>query len=234
VQTGKMAALGQLSAGITHELNQPLAAIRTLSDNAAVFAQRGRIAEAASNLSMISQLVDRMGKITGQLKGFARKSTAAAKPVEVGQAIANALFIVDQRVRKEHVYVRVSAPGEGLLALCDENRLEQVLVNLYVNALDAMADLPNKVLEIKADADGDRVTIRVRDHGTGIRGDVMPNLFTPFFTPKAPGVGLGLGLAISAGIVRDFGGALKVANIPGAGAEFVVELKRAVTEHADA
>jgi two-component system C4-dicarboxylate transport sensor histidine kinase DctB len=121
-----------------------------------------------------------------------------------------------------------------LFAFGDDNRLEQVLINLYVNALDAMVDSPNKVLEIKAAAEGERVTIRVRDHGPGIPGDADTQPVHAVLHHEAGGIGLGLGLAISAGIVRDFGGALKVANIPGAGAEFVVELKRAATEPANA
>jgi two-component system C4-dicarboxylate transport sensor histidine kinase DctB len=233
VQAGKMAALGQISAGITHELNQPLAAIRTLSDNAAVLAERGRLGEVQANLVMISQLIDRMGKITGQLKAFARKSTAALVPVSLRQAVGNALFIVDQRVQKEGVAVEQHFPRENIKALCDANRLEQVLVNLFANALDAMTGFQERRLQISVSHDGDRVLVRVRDSGPGISANVLANLFVPFFTTKEPGVGLGLGLAISAGIVREFGGTIKAGNPAEGGAEFVIELKAAPRENAD-
>jgi two-component system C4-dicarboxylate transport sensor histidine kinase DctB len=227
VQAGKMAALGQMSAGITHELNQPLAAIRTMSDNAAVLLQRGRTADAAVNLATIGDLVDRMGKITGQLKSFARKSAVELTAVPVRQAVANALFIVDRRLRNENVTVDQRFPQHDVRALCVGNRLEQVLINLITNALDAMAATPLRLISISVREAGGRVLISVRDSGTGIAADVLPNLFVPFFTTKEPGVGLGLGLAISAGIVRDFEGTLKAGNHAAGGAEFVIELKQA-------
>jgi len=224
VHAGKMAVLGQMSAGITHELNQPLAALRTLSDNAKVLLQRNRADDVQNNLTLISQLTERMGKITGQLKAFARKSPLQLGPVPVKRALANALALVDQRLERGRVAVTQDLPREDIAVLGDANRLEQVLVNLFVNALDAMQAAPAGQLGIVVREQAGRVSIAVRDSGPGIAPELLPRLFEPFVTTKEPGAGLGLGLAISAGIVRDFGGSLAAANRPQGGAEFTLEL----------
>jgi len=233
VQAGKLAVLGQMSAGITHELNQPLGALRTLSDNGVVFLQRGRVREAESNLVMIGQLVDRMGRLTTSLKTFARQSDAPADVIAVRRVIFDALFLVERRMRLEEVRLEHDIPDEEVLVRADATRLGQVLVNLFANALDAMADAAERVLRVsvevapKSPDAGDRlVRIRVRDTGCGIPPDVLPHLFEPFFTTKPPGAGLGLGLAISGRIVTDFGGRLDAGNAEGGGAEFVVTLVR--------
>lgn len=228
VQAGKMAALGQMAASITHELNQPLAALRTLADNAAVFLQRGRQGDAQENLALIGQLIARMGKITGQLKKFARKSPSLLKPTSISVAISDACFLLEQRLRQEHVELNVAVP-EDACALCDGNRLEQVLVNLMSNAIDAMAQTGERRLEVKV-AVGEWVSIMVMDSGPGIPPHVMPRLFEPFFTTKEQRSGLGLGLAISAAIMRDFGGSLRAYNRPGGGAAFVLQLRPATIE----
>ncbi|MGN6086655.1 sensor histidine kinase [Trinickia sp.] len=236
VQAGKMALIGQMSAGITHELNQPLAALRTLSDNALLFLQRGRPEEAENNLRVIGGLIERMGKITAQLRRFSRKAPAELAPVAVERALANALFLVELRLRKENVEVVRHAPEppsaySEWFVLADANRLEQVLVNLFANALDAMLESPVRQLSITMrtdDADDAFVDIVVADTGPGISDAVRARLFEPFFTTKPPGAGLGLGLAISAGIVRELGGTLKAdAPSPAGGASFTLRLRRA-------
>lgn len=228
VQAGKMAALGQMSAGITHELNQPLAALRTLSDNALTFLQRGRTNDTEANLQMISELIERMGKITSQLKRFARKSPPQLQPVAVRTAISNALFLIELRLRKDNVELALDEWGDDIEVLADANRLEQVLVNLFTNALDAMAQSPVRRLAVSVRAGHDETVISVSDTGTGISESVRSRLFEPFFTTKEQGAGLGLGLAISAGIVREFGGTLKAANLPSGGAEFTIHLRTVV------
>ena len=229
VQAGKMAALGQMAAGITHELNQPLAALRTLADNATVLMQRGRQADAEENLTLIGQLIARMGKITGQLKKFARKSPALLKPTSIAVAVADACFLLEQRLRQERIELCLGVP-EDACAYCDGNRLEQILVNLLGNAIDAMARCDERRLEVSVQQAGGWVVISVLDSGPGIPDEVMRRLFEPFFTTKEQGVGLGLGLAISAGIVRDFGGSLRACNREGGGAEFVLQLRPAKLE----
>ncbi|SMF18297.1 two-component system, NtrC family, C4-dicarboxylate transport sensor histidine kinase DctB [Azospirillum oryzae] len=230
VHAGKLAVIGQLSAGLAHELNQPLAALRTLSGNSVKFLQRGNLEAAQGNLERIAALVDAMGALTSQLKSFARKSSGAPRPVAVRRPIDNALFLLDQRLRRSGVAVHLDVPEE-VTALCDPNRLEQVLVNLVANGLDALAGREDGRLALTARTEDGRVRIDVADNGPGLSADVLPRLFEPFFTTKEGakegGGGLGLGLAISAGIVRDFGGALTGANGPDGGAVFTIDLPAA-------
>ena len=226
VQASKLATLGQMAAGITHELNQPLAAIRTFADNAVVLAERGLHDDLRDNLQRIGQLVARMARITGQLKAFARKTKARTEPIAVARAVQNALILIEQRLRLEKVELVCTLPEHDIDVAFEEVRLEQVLINLYRNALDAMRGSPVRRLEVVVEDAGDRVRVRVRDTGPGIPDDVRPRIFEPFFTTKDAG-GLGLGLPISAGIVRDAGGQLTAANREDGGAEFVVDLMRA-------
>lgn len=230
VHAGKLAALGQLSAGLVHELNQPLAALRTLSDNACVMLERApqeprRLDGVRGNLERIAHLVDRLAKLTGQLKTFAHKAPVEAMPVDVAAAVAAAQEIVSPRLREHGVELVVEVRGAKVLA--DAARLEQVLVNLMGNAVDAMAGAPRRRLAVSAERDGERCLIHVDDSGPGIRDDMLPRLFEPFATSKPAGAGLGLGLMISQRIVDDFGGALRAANREGGGARFTIELRSA-------
>ncbi|NVM77170.1 two-component system C4-dicarboxylate transport sensor histidine kinase DctB [Duganella sp. SG902] len=230
VQAGKMAVLGQMAAGMTHELNQPLTALRTMSDNARVLIERGRLDEARSNLATISQLVARMGALTGQLRQFARKADASLTAVPVTAAITSALFLVERRVEQERVNFRLSVRDQDVHALCDTNRLEQVLINLFNNALDAMADSEARHLTVSVERANGRALIAVTDSGPGIPEDIRAHLFEPFFTTKPQGKGLGLGLAISEQIVREFGGELRVEAPEAGGARFVIVLPLAEQE----
>jgi two-component system C4-dicarboxylate transport sensor histidine kinase DctB len=234
VQAGKLAALGQMAAGITHELNQPLAALRTLSANAGVFLERGRMSDAVKNLEVIGELIDRMGKITGQLKAFARKDPVQLRAISLKRSVANALFLLNQRIREQQVAIAEEWPGGDVWALGDSTRLEQVIVNLSANAMDAMAGEAQPRMTIEVTAVGDRVQIAVRDNGPGIPEQQRSRLFEPFFTTKEPGQGLGLGLVISIGIARQLGGDLTAANRPEGGAEFVLCLQQAPKERLDA
>lgn len=224
VQAGKLAVIGQLSAGIAHELNQPLAALSTLSGNAIKFLERGDAQTTRSNLERIAPLVDRMGRITGQLKTFARKSSGEPRAMPLRKSIDNALYLLHQRLEKGLVQVAVNAQDSDPQVWCDPNRLEQVLVNLIGNALDAMEGRDAPRIEVATSQDGNFVRLQIRDNGPGISADSLQHMFEPFYTTKAPGVGLGLGLAISAGIVRDFGGVLSAANSPEGGADFTLTI----------
>ena len=233
VHAGKMAALGQMSAGVVHELNQPLGALRTLSDNACVLLEQDRLGDVRGNLLRIAHLVDRLGRLTFQLKAFAHKASPVRMPVTLQQVIANAQFLVSQRLRNNGVELVVLVGPSGLTAFAEEARLEQVLVNLMGNAIDAMAASPQRRLQVeaciapKAEA---RCIIRVTDSGPGISVAVLPHLFEPFVTSKPAGAGLGLGLMISAHIVRELGGSLRAYNLDGAGACFEIELPLAETQ----
>ena len=235
VQAGKLAVLGQLATGITHELTQPLGAIRTLSGNAEEFLRRGDVKAVAGNLGIVARLVDQMGGIIQPLKAFARKSPATPARCDVAIAAGHALFLFEQRLRKEGVELRNGCEPGRVFAWCDPNRLEQVLINLVGNALDAMREAPRKVLTLRAEPEAQagappRVRIDVLDTGSGFSGPALERVFEPFFTTKAAGAGLGLGLVISRDIVRDFQGELEAANRdddPGGGARLTVRLPAA-------
>lgn len=224
VQASKLAVIGQLSTGIAHELNQPLAALATLSHNAIRLQKRGDHGMVESNLERICQMVDHMGRLTGHLKTFARKSSGAPRAVSVQQSLDNALYVQDQRIRRQHIGVQRGQAEAELTAWCDPVRLEQVLINLIGNAIDAMATCPQPALHLSADLHGEFVRIRIRDNGPGLDEDTLRHMFEPFYTTKDAGVGLGLGLSISAGIVRDFGGTLTGCNAPEGGALFTLEI----------
>jgi two-component system C4-dicarboxylate transport sensor histidine kinase DctB len=224
VQAGKLAVIGQLSTGIAHELNQPLSALRTLSGNGVRFLDRGDLGTTRANLERIAQLVDRMGLITGQLRTFARKSSGQLQAVPLGRAIDNALALLELRLAQANVEIRRHCPSPGPVALCDINRLEQVLINLIGNAIDAMQGQPAPSIELGCTSVGQKARLTVRDFGPGLDDEAISHLFEPFFTTKEAGVGLGLGLTISAGIIRDFGGTLHGANHPEGGAVFTLEI----------
>lgn len=233
VHAGKMAVLGQMSAGMVHELNQPLGAMRTLSDNACVLLDQDRLGDVRSNLQRIAHLVDRLGRITYQLKAFAHKANAPPVPVAIQQALSNVQFLVSQQLRERGVELEVQIQPLELAALAEQARLEQVLANLLGNAVDAMATSPERRLRVEAGIANGCCTIKVSDSGPGIRADILPRLFEPFTTTKPAGAGLGLGLMISAHIVREFGGSLRAINLDTGGACFVIELPLAATTQRD-
>jgi C4-dicarboxylate-specific signal transduction histidine kinase len=222
MHASKLALLGQMSAGITHEISQPLTALRSLSYNTSLLLQRGDTARIEKNLRAISDLTERMGKLTEQLKSFSRKTPLALAAVSLTTALDNMLLLLENRLHMEHIALDLDV-APGLYALCDGNRLEQVLINLGANAIDAMRSAPSRRLAIRAARAQGKIVVRVADSGPGIAAGVLERLFEPFFTTKLPGEGLGLGLAISADIVREFGGTLRAFNIPG-GAAFEFEL----------
>ncbi len=229
VQTGKLAVLGQMAASISHEISQPLTALRTLADNAASFLVRNDAATARHNLHIIGELCVRMGSIVGELKAFARKEPVRLQTVSVQQAIAGALMLVEPS--RKATGTRIQVDGADLLVQGDPIRLEQVLVNLLRNGMDAMEAQPERTLELLVRADGPWVEITVRDHGPGLSDDVLRHLFEPFFTTKPSGKGLGLGLSLSQAIVHEMGGSIQAANAR-PGASFTLALPLAPEHHA--
>ena len=226
VQAGKLAALGQMSAAIAHEINQPLAAIRTFMASAKVFAKRENFAQVVHNLDLITGLAERMALITGHLKTFARKSDHGQRePVKVETAIQGTLLLLESQIAAAGVRLdRDIAPD--LWVSGNTVQLEQVVLNLVRNALDAVAGRPNPWIGIAARAAPDTVSIAVSDNGPGIAPQLISRIFDPFFTTKGGGDGLGLGLSISYGIVQDFGGRIDAANRPEGGAMMTVQLPR--------
>lgn len=228
VQAGKLAVLGQLATSVTHELTQPLGAMRTLAGNAVEFMRRGDQDTAAKNLDIVGRLADQMASIITPLKTFARKSPAVPAAVDVTHAVGNALFLLEQRLKSADITVDNACVAGEAIAWCDQNRLEQVLINLIGNAIDAMRGQPRRELSIHAvrHADG-RILLRIGDTGCGVPEALRGRLFEPFFTTKPAGEGLGLGLAISRDIVREFGGDLDADNRASGGTYFTVFLNPA-------
>jgi two-component system, NtrC family, C4-dicarboxylate transport sensor histidine kinase DctB len=226
VQAGKLAALGQMSAALAHEINQPLAAIRTFMASAKIFARRGDLSQVVSNLDLITDLAERMARITGHLKTFARKSEPGhPEPVQVDRAIDGTLFLLESQIKAAGIVVDKTVEPD-LWVLGHAVQLEQVILNLVRNALDAVGDQEHGRITITAQASESHVQIKVADNGPGIPANQLDQIFDPFFTTKALGKGLGLGLSISYGIVQDFGGQIHARNLPGGGAELTVELPR--------
>lgn len=230
VQAGKLAALGQMSAAIAHEVNQPLAAIRTFMASTKIYLQRGDSKQVIKNLDLIDGLAERMANITTHLKAFARKSEPGRpEHVEVERAVDGALFLVESQIKAAGVRLnRAIEPGLRVSGYAVQ--LEQVLVNLIANALDAVTDVNEPAIDIEVRATQDTVRIRIADNGPGIPPEVIERIFDPFMTTKPIGKGLGLGLSITYGIVQDFRGHMHAENRAGGGAELIVELPRLTLE----
>lgn len=226
VHAGKLAALGQMSAGMVHELNQPLAALQTAADNAILLVDRGSIGDARGNLTRIGELIRRLGRLTGQLRVFAYKSSSPLDVVSVEQAVAESLKILAARVKEGRVDV-VTDIDANLCVVADQTRLEQLLCNIVANALDAVESVEQKSVLIRAtreDGQIPRCRVAISNSGPAIAPDVLQRMFEPFVTTKPAGKGLGLGLMLSNHIARSFGGELRARNLMPRGAEFVVIL----------
>ncbi|MGG7566128.1 sensor histidine kinase [Rhodovulum sp. DZ06] len=237
VQAGKLSALGQMSAGISHELNQPLAAIRNFAENGAVYLSRGRPEKAAGNLERIAELTARMDRIIRNLRAFARKEGEPAADVDLGRVAADALALMDARIAAERVAVRFDPPPEPVMVRGGQVRLQQVALNLIGNALDAMSGQQAPELEIEVappDRPGAPARLSVRDRGPGLAQEAEGRMFDPFFTTKPVGEGTGLGLSISYGIVQSFGGRIRGRDRDGGGAVFTVELQPSAAAAASA
>ena len=223
VQAGKLSALGQMSAGISHELNQPLMAIRSFAENAEAFLERGQPEVAAQNLGRISELARRMGRIIRNLRAFARQESEPLTDVDLVPVVEAVLEMAGPKARQAETLLVWDRPSVPVVVRGGEVRLQQVILNLVNNAIDAMAQSPERRVEI-AILSGPRVTLSVRDTGPGLTEP--ERIFDPFYTTKAAseGEGMGLGLSISYGLVQSFGGAIRGRNHPEGGAIFTVEL----------
>lgn len=233
VQAGKLSALGQMSAGISHELNQPLMAIRSFAENSTLFLQRGQSEIAAENLTRISELARRMGRIIKNLRAFARNESEAIGTVDVVSIIDGALDLSAARLKESAIALHWQAPKRSVLVRGGEVRLGQVILNLVSNACDAMVGSETRELSISVQQIGARVRVQVADTGPGIAAP--DRIFDPFYSTKEVGAseGMGLGLSISYGLVQSFGGDIKGENRSIGGALFTIELD-AATEEGDA
>ena len=216
-QSSKLAALGEMSAAVSHELSQPLAAMKTYLAGAKLLLQRKRLEEALSSFQRIDDLIGRMSAITRQLKSYARKGGEELVPVDVRMAVNGALEIMEPQLKSRQISLSKTMPSAPVMILGDQLRLEQVVVNLLRNALDAISAVPTPEIELLL-LGGETASLTVRDNGEGISD--LDDLFEPFFTTKKPGDGVGLGLAISSGIITDLGGRLVARNSETTGAVF--------------
>ena len=232
VQAGKLNALGQMSAGISHELNQPLMAIRQFADNGAAFLARGRTETAGENLTRIAEMAARMARIIKNLRAFARNESEPMGKVDLVAVIDSAVELTASRLRADGVRLDWAAPAAPIYVWGGEVRLSQVFVNLIANAADAMAGTAERRIGITIADEGARLAVHVADSGPGIADP--DKIFEPFYTTKEVGgdEGMGLGLSISYGLVQSFGGNIRGANGPGGGAVFTVELDRWQEERA--
>ena len=220
-QHSKLAALGEMSAAISHELNQPLAAMKTYLAGASLLLKRNRPQETVAALMRIDGLIHRMGEITKQLKSFARKNTESFVPLNFNDAILEAMSIMEPQLKQSGIKIDTNIPSEPVLIVGDQQRLEQVIINLIRNAIDALDDteLPSITISLYKN---NSVRFSIRDNGKGINN--LEKLFEPFQTSKDPGKGLGLGLAISSNIISELGGSLSGENLTPTGAEFTIKL----------
>ncbi|NMK46142.1 ATP-binding protein [Achromobacter sp. Bel] len=235
VQASKLALLGQVAAGVAHEINQPVAAIRAYADNASEFLRRQDTGSVQENLVTISTLTERIGHITGELRAFSRKAGASVGPTRLTEALDGALLLVGPRARRQGVTLQRPPEGQDFLVRANRVRLEQVLVNLLQNALEALEGRPDGRVIVALQDLGATVQVHVSDNGPGLSPNARARLFTPFHTSKPEG--LGLGLVICRDIVNEFGGELRAAhpNDPGfpnphgpqQGAMFTLTLQKA-------
>ncbi len=232
VQAGKLSALGQMSAGISHELNQPLMAIRSFAENGVVFLDRQKPEAAAQNMARIGELARRMGRIIKNLRAFAKQEHEPIADVDIAQVVEAVLELAAPRIHAEEVVLIWQPPAERVMVRGGEVRLQQVVMNLVSNALDAMAGQDDRRLEISLDSTASEILLSVHDNGPGLAD--KEKIFDPFYSTKEVGQseGMGLGLSISYGLVQSFGGAIRGQNHAKGGAVFTVTLQRSGVEAA--
>ncbi|WP_308814716.1 ATP-binding protein [Sphingomonas sp. GV3] len=222
-QANRLAALGQITASVAHETAQPVAAIRTYAASGERLLDRGETEEVRGNLQAIARLTERIGAVTAELRGFARKGSGAIQPVSLVEVVDGARLILKERLRA--IRVDVAPIPQDLRVLAGRVRLEQVLVNLLQNAIEALDGRPDPHIALDLACDAQTVLLTVRDNGPGIAPDIAGRIFTPFATSRP--TGLGLGLVIAQDIMTDLGGALHLTPPDGSGAAFRITLRRA-------
>jgi len=222
-QASKLAALGQMSAAVSHELNQPLAAMKTYLAGARLLLQRKRPEEAVTSFQRIDDLINRMGGITRQLKSYAHKGEVELELIDLRASVRAALALMAPQLAKMPVAISTTMPSEPVTIRADPIRIEQIIVNLLRNALDAVRGRQDRRVKILL-VHGETILLSVEDSGPGFKDP--EKLFEPFYTTKKPGEGLGLGLAISAGFAAELGGRLVARNSADGGAIFELVLPR--------
>ncbi|MET3614784.1 two-component system C4-dicarboxylate transport sensor histidine kinase DctB [Rhizobium aquaticum] len=224
VAANRLAILGQVAAGVAHEINQPLATIRAYAENAATFLERKKIDTARENVGLIVDLTQRIATITDELRAFARKGRGAPEPVPLRNVLEGAVILLKTRFAGRIEAISIDLPAEDMKVLGNRIRLEQVFINLFQNALEALQDKVDARVEVSVAKSATGVIVTVADNGSGIPAEIRDVLFTPFNTSKEQG--LGLGLVISKEILADYGGTIAVES-DGNGTRFAIGLKGA-------
>ncbi|MES9964458.1 MAG: ATP-binding protein [Candidatus Sedimenticola sp. 20ELBAFRAG] len=228
IQAEKLAALGQMSAGLVHEINQPLSAMQTFLASTRLLLNRDDKSSVEENLDDIEAMVRRMNSIVSHLKSFASKSKGQTTRVALDEVVENALLLMRPRLKRDSVTLEWQPPSDAVCVYGDEIKLEQIMINLIRNALDAMQyQEQERKLGISVLTEDKKVTVQITDTGPGIMDADLPRVFDPFFTTKEPGQGLGLGLSVSFGIAKEFGGNIEAENRTEGGAVFRLSLDAA-------
>ncbi len=225
IQAAKLAGVGQMAAALSHEINQPLAAIETYAANTRRALALDRQEIAAGNLDRITAMVARISELSGTLLSFSRKPETKLQPVSVRAALDEALILIRPKAKRAGVAINVDPALDGLMVEAGRIRLSQVFVNLFSNAIDALEGRADGQISVSLKSVGHQVCLHVRDNGPGIAPELAAEVFEPFFTTRL-GQGNGLGLSIVYNIMQDFGGS--IALLPNeAGAVFELWLKAA-------
>jgi len=225
VQSGKLAALGELSVGITHEISQPLTAVNGHLHSASIWLERKQLDKVKNNLDKIAKLMTKMSLITRHLKSFARKSDGKFEKVNVDSVITEALELLESHVDHDKCTITYVSDKHHFV-WANAIRLEQVIVNIVGNALDAVAATIKAYIDISVTESASAIYIQVKDNGEGILNGDLAYIFDPFYSKKVAGDGVGLGLSIAFNIIKDFNGVLSAQSELGKGTTFTIELKK--------
>lgn len=222
IQSAKLATIGQLSSSINHELNQPIAALSSYLQTTQKMVQKQMFDKVPANINRMHQLIERLNSIVSQFKNFSRKTSQPLSVVAIRTTVDNAIAIVGHHVQQHGVELKLKSPAQDIQVMAEPVQLEQVIINLLTNAVDALGEVDKPCISISICLE-QRVTIVIKDNGPGIEPHYLNQIFEPFFTTKSHH-GLGLGLSISRRIIESFNGELLVENDRQGGAVFRVLL----------
>jgi two-component system, NtrC family, sensor kinase len=224
IQNDKMASIGQLVSGVAHELNNPLTSIAGLTE---LLLERDAPDLPREHLRVIHDQAERAGRIVRNLLTFARKGLPEQAAVDLNDVAVRTTLLIVYELQLHGIELESALSPEPITVLGDRYELQQVLLNLVTNAVQAVSQLPAgrpRRIRVTTERHGDETTLRVCDNGPGVPPHLVPHLFTPFFTTKGPGEGTGLGLSLSYGLVKAHGGVLAYEAPPEGGAEFRMTL----------
>ena len=229
VQAAKLAGIGQMSAALAHEYNQPLAAIHSYADNAQQLLHLNKTDDVYANLGRITAITQRMADLTKTLRSFAHKPEATLEVVQLSAVMDEMIILLSPQAKKQGVELSVLPPKEDVCVTAGHVRLSQVIINLVTNAMDAVKDSQTRHVEVSWSSDGSDAHIYVKDSGAGVPDELADKIFTPFFTTKGAGVGLGLGLFIVYNMVKEFQGTIELKKQDNYGAVFYIVLPLAAS-----